>query len=151
MDAAESGLSWAGLVRALGTHGKEEAWSGQCGELRSSPLLTCVVRAYVWGSRVYGTARPNSDWDVLCVTTTTTPPSPSEGGSSRGNPREGGEADGSGVDGPYALYDDGLLNVSFYSLPQWIAALREHRHDAVECCFLPPQHVQPPFPQIRHT
>ncbi len=165
--------AWAGLLAALQAADQEGSalWVGRRPSVLASPAA--VVGAFAWGSRVYGTARPTSDWDVVCITTTSTSttsstPDPS---SPTPPPREpGGDAAAGGVEGPYALYDDGHYNASFYSLPQWITAVRwllpappgrrvcssskslvrggggaqvwEHRHDALECAFLPPQHVR---------
>ncbi len=119
--------AWAGLLAALQAADQEGSalWVGRRPSVLASPAA--VVGAYAWGSRVYGTARPTSDWDVVCITTTSTSttsstPDPS---SPTPPPREpGGDAAAGGVEGPYALYDDGHYNASFYSLPQWITAVR---------------------------
>jgi hypothetical protein len=110
--------AWAGLLAALQAADQEGSglWVGSRPSVLASPAV--VVGAYAWGSRVYGTARPTSDWDVVCITTSTSStPSPS-------SPTPPSDAAAGGVEGPYALYDDGHYNASFYSLPQWITAVR---------------------------
>lgn len=118
--------AWAGLLAALQAADQEGSalWVGRRPSVLASPAA--VVGAYAWGSRVYGTARPTSDWDVVCITSTSTTSSTPDPSSPTPPPREpGGDAAAAGgVEGPYALYDDGHYNASFYSLPQWITAVR---------------------------
>ena len=119
--------AWAGLLAALQAADQEGSalWVGRRPSVLASPAA--VVGAYAWGSRVYGTARPTSDWDVVCITTTstsTTSPTPDPSSPTPPQQPGGDAAAAGGVEGPYALYDDGHYNASFYSLPQWITAVR---------------------------
>jgi hypothetical protein len=68
-----------------------------------------VVAAYPYGSRVYGTARKNSDFDYIVVTKKKT----------------------------NEQYSDSLININFYTPDEHQQRLNEHEISALECYFLP--------------
>lgn len=69
-----------------------------------------VVCAYMYGSRVYGNARKNSDWDFIVVL------------GSRKQKEQ---------------FSDNLINVNFYSSEEHHDRLHAHEPSALECYFLP--------------
>eukprot|EP01087_Luapelamoeba_hula_P004196 TRINITY_DN14137_c0_g1_i1.p1 TRINITY_DN14137_c0_g1~~TRINITY_DN14137_c0_g1_i1.p1 ORF type:complete len:206 (-),score=27.84 TRINITY_DN14137_c0_g1_i1:360-977(-) len=48
-------------------------------------------------------------------------------------------------------YDDGLYNVSFFTVTTFVTMLREHRHDATQCYFAPPEHCWQELVPFTHT
>lgn len=74
-----------------------------------------IVSAYQYGSRVYGTARKNSDWDFVIVA------------DNRPKDRE--------------QYSDNLINVNFYTLDEHQRRIKEHEPSALECQFLPQEFI----------
>jgi predicted nucleotidyltransferase len=68
-----------------------------------------VVAVYPYGSRVYGTARKNSDYDYIVVTKKKT----------------------------NEQYSDNLININFYTPDEHQQRLNEHEISALECYFLP--------------
>ena len=72
-----------------------------------------LVAVYPYGSRVYGTARKNSDYDFIVVT-----------------PKKTNEQ-----------YSDKLININFYTPLEHQHRLNEHEISALECYFLPQESV----------
>lgn len=68
-----------------------------------------LIAVYPYGSRVYGTARKNSDYDFIVIT------------SKKTNEQ----------------YSDSLINVNFYTPEEHQNRLNEHEISALECYFLP--------------
>lgn len=77
-----------------------------------------ALNIYLWGSRAYGTASPTSDYDVLIILEDLA------NGSSHNEDH-------------IPNFDDGKYNVSFLGLKEFQLCLLEHRHDCLECVFLP--------------
>ena len=77
-----------------------------------------ALNIYLWGSRAYGTALPTSDYDILIILK---------------DFHDGGAYNPDHV----PIYDDGKYNVSFLGLKEFQFCLLEHRHDCLECVFLP--------------
>jgi len=74
---------------------------------------TDLIAVYPYGSRVYGTARKNSDYDFIVVT-----------------PKKTNEQ-----------YSDKLININFYTPEEHQNRLNEHEISALECYFLPQEQV----------
>jgi predicted nucleotidyltransferase len=72
-----------------------------------------LVAVYPYGSRVYGNARKNSDYDFIVVTTNKT----------------------------NEQYSDNLINVNFYTPDEHQQRLSDHEISALECYFLPDEKV----------
>jgi len=72
-----------------------------------------LIAVYPYGSRVYGTARKNSDYDFIVVT-----------------PNKTNEQ-----------YSDKLININFYTPEEHQKRLDEHEISALECYFLPQSQV----------
>jgi hypothetical protein len=72
-----------------------------------------IVVVYPYGSRVYGTARKNSDYDFIVITTKKT----------------------------NEQYSDKLININFYTPLEHQNRLNEHEISALECYFLPQELV----------
>lgn len=68
-----------------------------------------ILNVYQYGSRVYGTDRPGSDWDFIIVV-------------SRKEREE---------------YSDNLVNIFFYTPIEFNKKLNDHEITAIECFFLP--------------
>lgn len=92
-----------------------------------------VLNVYHWGSRVYGTHTPKSDYDFVIVTSHNTKEEnlPLVLGKPKVNAEE--------IDKPYPMYDDEFINCIFIPLENWKFMLWTHKHEALECYFLPPR------------
>ena len=74
-----------------------------------------IIEAYMYGSRVYGTARSNSDWDFIVIV---------------------------GAHDKYTeQYSDNLINVNFYYPFEHHQRVSEHEPSALECVYLPDQFI----------
>ncbi len=85
-------------------------------ELLSSRLLSSKdwYALYPYGSRVYGTAQADSDWDFIAI-----------------HPDAGkGE-----------MEDDGLINLKVMSPEHFQSLLNQHNISTLECFFLPPEDI----------
>ena len=72
-----------------------------------------VINAYVYGSRVYGTARENSDYDFVFIV------------KKRDNEQ----------------FSDNLININFFTDESHQQRLNEHEISALECQFLSPEFI----------
>lgn len=82
--------------------------------LKRVELSECdVVSAFMYGSRVYKTARKNSDYDFIVIT------------SNKTNEQ----------------YSDSLININFYTPEEHQNRLNEHEISALECYFLPDEFI----------
>jgi len=69
-----------------------------------------ATNVYLYGSRVYGTQSPTSDYDYLMVTD---------------------------IEEPYVQFKRGEFNLTAFSLDEWQKRLEEHEISALECLYLP--------------
>ena len=83
---------------------------------------TLVLNVYNYGSRVYGTHKPTSDYDIFIVMDTTDPPL---------------EFFGDGYFYKYNLHRGADYDVVIFSLENFKTLLRVHMLCAIECIFLP--------------
>jgi predicted nucleotidyltransferase len=72
-----------------------------------------VIAIFGYGSRIYGTARKNSDYDFIVVMNNK----------------------------PNKQYSDKLININFYTAEEHQKRLNEHEISALECYFLPQSKV----------
>lgn len=72
-----------------------------------------LIAVYPYGSRVYGTARKNSDYDFIVITSRKT----------------------------NEQYSDSLININFFTPQEHQIRLNEHEISALECYFLPHEQV----------
>lgn len=80
-----------------------------------------MCKSLILGSRVYGTANAQSDWDFMVIVTELTM-----------------------IQEDHFLwecYDDGLINCALYSAHYFQLMVWEHRMEAIECLFLAPKYV----------
>lgn len=74
-----------------------------------------AINLYLYGSRVYGTNDDNSDYDYLMVSGI--------------------------VQEPYAQFKHDNINVTVFSLEEWVKRLQQHEISALECLYLPDEMV----------
>jgi len=74
-----------------------------------------VIEAYMYGSRVYGNSRSDSDWDFIVII--------------KANQIHTEQ------------FSDNLINVNFYYLHQHHQRINEHEPSALECVFLPEKFI----------
>lgn len=82
-----------------------------------------LLNLYQLGSRVYGTANEQSDWDFMAIVTHTV------------------FLPDDGEHYLWECYDDGEINVALYDAHYFGLMVREHRMEAIECVCLPRQYV----------
>ena len=85
-----------------------------------------ILAVYMYGSRVYGNARKDSDWDFIVVT---------QGGSEKAFNHSMEPADG------LNQFSDNLININFYSLMGWADRLTACEPSALECVYLPDEFI----------
>jgi hypothetical protein len=98
-----------------------------------------VFNIYQWGSRVYGSATPQSDWDYIFVVD-----------DSYDKPRFELKQNLQDIEndtvcsrfiaiqtytGQFLVIEDDEVNVTFIPWNKWLLRLWEHRHEALECFF----------------
>jgi len=74
-----------------------------------------IIEAYMYGSRVYGNSRSDSDWDFIVIV--------------KANQIHTEQ------------FSDNLINVNFYYPYQHHQRINEHEPSAMECVFLPEQFI----------
>lgn len=87
-----------------------------------------ILNIYQWGSRVYGTATPQSDYDFVFVLKDIGPPRPPHLKENLFDIEND----------TFVVLEDELVNATLIPLADWRLLLAEHRHEALECHFSPP-------------
>jgi predicted nucleotidyltransferase len=90
-------------------------------------LSAHILNIYLWGSRAYGTASEASDYDLMVVVDDV--------------PGIGARYDRPTQSYHFDDYTDQVLNAHIVSLRHFQTMIDEHRHEAMECVFLPRQFV----------
>lgn len=87
-----------------------------------------IFSAYMYGSRVYGNARKDSDWDFIVVLNVNTPAYKVPGNIKHQQ--------------PYKMqFSDNLINVNFYRIDEHRERCANHEPSALECVFLPEEFI----------
>ena len=96
----------------------DKSWILRTIELQHPFNLDKAVAAYLYGSRVYGTAGADSDYDVVIV---------------------------SNIQEPFIQFRWFHLNCTVYSVTEFEKMLQMHEISALECFFLPNEFILKPY------
>jgi predicted nucleotidyltransferase len=124
--------------------------------------ISNVLNVYGWGSRVYGTATAESDWDFIVITEEFVKVRKQHSGDEIGDDEAARERKGERrateqnpilfeepmlldnvfqIDKTFFVYEDPLVNMIFIPRKFFTWMLLEHRHEALQCYFAPVQFV----------